>query len=547
MPAAISLTAPSPTKADGSAPRCSSRSIRQPLKCSRSKASPRVCSSSHRKLLTVLPNEDIPAGSLDRWHRRATYTGCALLLGQWIAYNFVDIDLGHQLGWTPESRAAGHLLRIDPYAYTPTLPWIDHEWGAGAVAYFATHWFGARAILVLKYFCALGTLVACIRCSEKRGADFPVIGLCAPLAIFLCTLGFLATVRAQDYSFLFTAIWLLFLEYDRRGSRVWIAFALAIFALWVNLHAGFFVVLGLTALQAAENLLHREPYWHLLLLLCAMTLEILINPYGAAYFLYLKRALLMSRPYSPEWSGLGHLGAIWVAAYVAALLIALAGVWRTGWLNARGLPYLIATAIFAARHSKMLPLFAIAWLCYVPSYLQAARITQWWRSFAHRRQTFMISAWTLVICVCVFGACRNQIWRLDVPQQIYPVGAVDYLGKENFKGNLMVPFRLGAYVSWKLYPAVKVSMDSRYEVAYPDGIVKQIFDFYDARPTWRATLAAYPTDAVLIPRDSPIAGLVAETGWQHVYTDRQFEIYARPGLSLPTEDDSSISFQGSFP
>jgi hypothetical protein len=497
--------------------------------------------------LTVLPNEDIPAGSLDRWHRRATYTGCALLLVQWIAYNFVDIDLWHQMGLIRESLAAGHLLRIDPYAYTPTLPWIDHEWGAGAVAYFATHWFGARAILVLKYFCALGTLVACIRCSEKRGADFPVIGLCAPLAIFLCTLGFLATVRAQDYSFLFTAIWLLFLEYDRRGSRVWIAFALAIFALWVNLHAGFFVVLGLTALQAAENLLHREPYWHLLLLLCAMTLEILINPYGAAYFLYLKRALLMSRPDSPEWSGLGHLGAIWVAAYVAAIVIATLGVWRTGWLHARGLPCLVVTAIFAGRHSKMLPLFAIAWLCYVPSYLQAAQITHWWQSFAHRRQAFMTAAWAFVICLCAFLACRAQIWQLRVPQPLYPIGAVDYLAKENFKGNLMVPFRLGAYVSWKLYPAVKVSMDSRYEVAYPDAVVKQVFDFYGAAPSWQSTLAAWPTDAVLVPRDLPVAQFMPSIGWPCTYSDAQFEIYVRPGIALPVTDMRAATFRGTFP
>ena len=227
-----------------------------------------------------------------------------------------------------ESLAAGHLLRSDPYAYTPTLPWIDHEWGAGAIAYFSTHWLGGRAILALKYFCALGTLAACIRCSEKRGADFRTIGICAPLAIFLGSLGFLSTVRAQDYSFLFTAIWLLFLEYDRRGSRIWIIPALAIFAIWVNLHAGFVVVLGLTAIHATENALRREPYRHLGLLLCAMGLEILVNPYGAAYFLYLKRALLMPRPYSAEWAGVTHLGAAWVVVYAAAILIAILAVGR---------------------------------------------------------------------------------------------------------------------------------------------------------------------------------------------------------------------------
>ena len=492
-------------------------------------------------------HEDLRGESRDSLQRWVTYSSCALLLVQWIAYNFVDIDLWHQMALIRESLAAGHLLRSDPYAYTPTLPWIDHEWGAGAIAYFSTHWLGGRAILALKYFCALGTLAACIRCSETRGADFRTIGICAPLAIFLGSLGFLSTVRAQDYSFLFTAIWLLFLEYDRRGSRIWIIPALAIFAIWVNLHAGFVVVVGLTAIHATENALRREPYRHLGLLLCAMGLEILVNPYGAAYFLYLKRALLMPRPYSAEWAGVTHLGAAWVVVYAAAILIAILAVRATGWFQAQGLPCLAATAAVAGMHRKLLPLFAIAWLCYVPSYLQATPLGRWWRDFAGRRRAFLIGAWTFVACISACVAYRDRMWELEVPQPLYPVGAVEYLGKEKFHGNLMVPFRIGAFVSWKLYPAVKVSVDSRYEVAYPDAVVKRVFDFYDAAEGWQSTLASWPTDAVLVSRDAPVSQLMPSAGWRRVYVDREFEIYARPGISMPVADMSAMAFRGTFP
>lgn len=491
--------------------------------------------------------EDIRGESRDSLQRWVTYTGCALLLVQWIAYNFVDIDLWHQMALIRESLAAGHLLRSDPYAYTPTLPWIDHEWGAGAIAYFSTHWLGGRAILALKYFCALGTLAACIRCSEMRGADFRTIGICAPLAIFLGSLGFLSTVRAQDYSFLFTAIWLLFLEYDRRGSRLWMAAALAIFAIWVNLHAGFVVVVGLTAIHATESMLRREPYRHLVLLLCAMGFEILSNPYRTAYFLYLKRALLMPRPYSAEWDGVTHLGVLWVVAYLVAILIAIVAVRPTGWLRARGLPCLAATAVVAGMHRKLLPLFAIAWLCYVPSYVRATPVGRWWRGFADRRRAFLIAAWAFVACISAYVAYRDRIWELEVPQPLYPVGAVEYLGTEKFHGNLMVPFRIGAFVSWKLYPAVKVSVDSRYEVAYPDAVVKRVFDFYDAAPGWQSTLAGWPTDAVLIPRDVPVSQLMPSFGWSRVYVDREFEIYARPGIAMPVADMSAMEFHGAFP
>jgi hypothetical protein len=144
-------------------------------------------------------------------------------------------------------------------------------------------------------------------------------------------------------------------------------------------------------------------------------------------------------------------------------------------------------------------------------------------------------------------AYRDRIWELEVPQPLYPVGAVEYLGKEKFHGNLMVPFRIGAYVSWKLYPAVKVSVDSRYEVAYPDAVVKRVFDFYDAAPGWHATLTEWPTDAVLIPRNMPVAQFMAFAGWTRVYTDTQFEMYVRPGIAMPVVDMSAMAFHGAFP
>jgi hypothetical protein len=149
--------------------------------------------------------------------------------------------------------------------------------------------------------------------------------------------------------------------------------------------------------------------------------------------------------------------------------------------------------------------------------------------------------------MCGYAAYRDQIWALRVPQPLYPVGAVEYLGKEKFKGNLMVPFRVGAYVSWKLFPAVKVSVDSRYEVAYPDAVVKRVFDFYHAAPAWRTTLADWPTDAVLVPRDAPVSQLMPSAGWQRVYADRQFEIYVRPGMAMPMTDMGTTMFGGTFP
>ena len=100
-------------------------------------------------------------------------------------------------------------------------------------------------------------------------------------------------------------------------------------------------------------------------------------------------------------------------------------------------------------------------------------------------------------------------------------------------------------LSWKLFPAVKVSVDSRYEVAYPEDWVRQTLQFYAAEQDWQETLTAYPTDLVLVPQISPVARVIQQSGWHEVYLDREFEIFARPRLDLPFSNQSSQSFTAS--
>jgi hypothetical protein len=241
------------------------------------------------------------------------------------------------------------------------------------------------------------------------------------------------------------------------------------------------------------------------------------------------------------------LGPAWTIGFVAAVVIAGYAVLSAGLRRATGVFVLLATTVEGVLHRKLLPLFAIAWLCYVPSLLQETGVGGWLMTFLRRRSRFMRVAWTVFACLSLAAALRQKPWQLRVPQAIYPVGAVEYLARHDFHGNVMVPFRLGAYVSWKLYPAVKVSLDSRYEETYPDSVVQSIFGFYEAVPGWRSTLDAFPTDLVLVPRDVPLAASMSESGWNRVYLDQQFELFGRPGKDLPREDKSTTSFNGVVP
>ncbi|HEY3975297.1 MAG TPA: hypothetical protein VGM18_20005 [Candidatus Sulfotelmatobacter sp.] len=482
----------------------------------------------------------------------AIWLGLGSLFCALISYNFADIDIWHEMALIRESLAAGHLLKADPYAYTPTIhPLVDHEWGAGLIAYFLTARLGSSSLIVLKFLLALGTAFLCVQCSKMRGTDFRLLGICAPLPIGLMYLGFFSVLRAQAYSFFFTALLLMLWEFDDRfddrRACTWVLAWLAVFPVWLNVHGGFVIAIALTGLHIVEQLLRRNPVRRPLLLLGGMCAEVLFNPYGVAYVSYLKRALSMARPYAAEWGPVWTLGEPLTAGFMAAVLVGAYAVASAGLRQTSGILVLSATMLEAALHRKLLPFFAIAWLCYVPSYLQQSRAGIWLLHFAQKRSRFMQAAWIALACICLTASTRQEPWKLNVPQPIYPVGAVQYLARQHFAGNLMTPFRLGAYISWKLFPAVKVSLDSRYEVAYPDDVVQRVFTFYDARPGWRAMLDGSATDAVLVPRGAPVEKLMSGTNWTRTYADQEFEIYVRPGIRLPFEDWSAASFRGVFP
>jgi len=147
-------------------------------------------------------------------------------------------------------------------------------------------------------------------------------------------------------------------------------------------------------------------------------------------------------------------------------------------------------------------------------------------------------------------------WRLDLPTTpgswtvAFPAGAVSYLADSGFRGHLMTPFDLGAFVSWKLYPAVRVSLDGRFEVAYPHQVLVDHVVFYQAQPGWRDVREKYPTDAVLVPAGVPIAGVLrAEGRWPLVYQDDAYEVYVRPerAATLARVDRRGHIPTGGFP
>lgn len=489
---------------------------------------------------SISTNEVIDA----RWvYLSASAAAFSFLMLHLCGMNFCDPDLWHEMSLFRQTLIEGRVPTEDRFAYTPTVsPSIHHEWGSGAIFYAVVMSSGATGVIRFKYALVAAVIAAMYWCARQRGTSAAVFCTVAPAMALFSSYGF-TTIRAQMFTLLLLAIMLCLLERDRRGHRWWIALWLPLHVLWLNVHAGFVVGAGLMAIHAVEQILRRQPFWHFVPIGAALAGLVFANPYGGLYLPYLMHGLTMARPLIVEWQPLWqHDGRVF-GLFLLSLLPVACAVRSVGWRRCTGILVLAATAYAALKHTRHLSLYCVVWTCYVPGYLQQTRFGEWVDDTFQRYGRLVTQISVAVTVLCLFRIIPATPWQLIIPDTnehaaeglvCYPVGAVQYLSDSQFQGNVMLPFEVGGYAMWKLHPRAKVSLDGRYEVAYQPGILEEHLLLFRAKSGWQDVLTKYPTDVVVIPCLSRLsAAMPSMIGWTRVYHDGVYEIYTRPGFSLP--------------
>ncbi|MCB9596254.1 MAG: hypothetical protein H6719_26260 [Sandaracinaceae bacterium] len=474
---------------------------------------------------------------------------------------FVDPDAWHQMSLARELFATGSLPTVDVFAYTPTLrPVVHHEWGAGVLWLAVASAGGRGGFLFFKYLLVAGVLVASVSVARRRGADTVTLLACALPAILLAHYGF-TTIRAQLLTMLLLALLLDVLSIDPATRRSWLIGWLALHVLWLNVHAGFVVGLAFLGLAAVERAVRREPFLDLALVTVAAAALVLLNPWGVDYYVYLARGLGMDRPEVPEWAPLWSDPARrWADIAAWAAMVGLAGyaLRARGWRACPGVAWVAVTAAYAVLHQRHVTLFAITWFAVAVPWLAKTPLADGARRIVRERARLVVVLAALGLAVWLGGALLLRPWSLRLPTEplaraegwpTYPIGAADYLDEQGFDGNLMTPFVEGGYMMWRLHPnGGRISYDGRYEVAYPPSVTAHHRALYGGEAGWRATLSAYPTDLVLVPRPSAaLSLLLTAPGWHVVYGDDLYVLVARPDLELPLVDRRGRVFSSTFP
>ncbi len=439
--------------------------------------------------------------------------GLILAAVSWIIvlgrFNIADGDLWAKLALGADVFVTGHLPTVDRFAFTPVLAqYIDHEWGAGLFFFAFLKWLGPDSLLALKIVLSLIGLAACTWLGRRAGARWPVLLILLIPVAWAVLPGYVPVIRSHAFTYCFFALTLLLLDFLVQG-RKWASLSLvALMLCWTNLHGGFVSGLGVITLCALFHLRQPGKSWWLLVTVLGCWMATLVNPYGIAYWGHIVPALLHPRMNIVEWRPLPWWGWDAFAGFrVLFVLVVLAVVlgWKKVGNHSVWRVFMLALAAFLAwRSRRHAPFFGLTVLAFAGPYFEATgqiiKQRLEWAEKHHSRALWVAVGVHFAVALVMLQWLLPQVaFQVLAPVGEYPVREIDVLSLGQVRGNLAVPFHWGSYAAWRLHPSVKVSIDGRYEAAYPESTFHLNNDFfYKTGADWARLLRDYPVDYILL-------------------------------------------------
>jgi hypothetical protein len=426
----------------------------------------------------------------------------------------------------------GSLPNVDTFSHTfAGKPAFITTWLADAMLALAFQIKGMTGAFVLKAACT--ALMFGVTCREMVRIGLPAWAAAPPLVLAMPWLTHRLVLRPEMFAFAALAVLLHLLGEHERGPRRWhLPAALALIALWANLHGSVSIGLFALGLFAAEQLVRqrhdrRRALTYLVLPVLALAAACL-NPEGI-------RTPMAFRIMSPtwvkvtiEWQPLDW-GDLYLAVRVLAIVVGvstLIAIRRTSpWrcllvlmLVGQTLRYeRIATFTFLAA----MPLLARNLVVIGESVVPASR-SRTWRAGLAAAAAFVMGAglWDL--------AFEHRLVRqLGADSGWYPEAACRFAHEARFEGKMLNSFDFGSYLMYCL-PESPVFIDQRAWFVYPDSFIKRLLDAA-ATPAGLRQLADETGVTWAFVKYDPIAiqmGRDRET-WHLVYFDDLALIFVR--------------------
>ncbi len=435
----------------------------------------------------------------------------------------------------------------DPFSYTKAgYPWITHEWLTEILMYSIYKYLGAGIlILIFSAIITSGFLLAYFR-AEKESRPYV-----AGFALFLGAISTAPTwgVRPQMISLLLTSLFLFLL--DRYTQELKIKYLIPIpiiMAVWVNLHAGFFLGLAIIAIYIIGGLIEilltefsirdKEkivpPSFRTIITLCVVlgisAAATLLNPNGFHIILYPFTTLtsqsmqqLIQEWLSPDFHQLEWQPFAWLI-----LALIAAGMLGRKAISAPKILLTIVLGYAALRSMRNIPLFAVAVIPILAE--QVSSIIKIVKTQKVPGNLIQIGFYIVIAGFCFLTGYRYfQVIpeQTKIQAQRFPENAVTWLENNHPEGRIFNTYGWGGYLIWKLYPEYPVYIDGRADV-YGDAFLFEYNSIYHSDPGWEGKLASYNVQIVIIEPGSPLANSLRESSsWENSFEDSVSVVFTR--------------------
>jgi hypothetical protein len=455
-----------------------------------------------------------------------------LLLGLFVlaARPIVDPDLWWHLK-TGQLILQNHaVLHSDPFSFTRAgEPWINHEWLSDILMFRLYQIAGWGGLIVVFAALIAATYFLAFRRSSSQSY---LAGICIVWAAFAARPTW--DVRPQILSLFFASVFLTLHEASSRRPRL-LWWTVPIMLLWVNLHAGFALGIGLLVLFLLGDALdlrfgfssdlQSSRLGSLVVALIACLAVVPLNPNGAKLYLY-PLATLRS-------AGMQNHIAEWFSAdfhkpeYLPLALLMLATFAALALSRNRPCPgdliLLFAAngaALISVRHIALYSLIAAPTL----SKLLDKGATH---SFElPNRTTIAINAVLLAVFAGFVVLRVEQVVKHqpEIESSRFPSRAADFILQHHPPGPIFNHYDWGGYLIWRLYPDYPVFIDGRADL-YGDRLMTEFDNASSLKRDWRQPLERWQVKTVILPPDAPLIAALKTSGkWQEIYADSQSAI-----------------------
>jgi hypothetical protein len=119
----------------------------------------------------------------------------------------------------------------------------------------------------------------------------------------------------------------------------------------------------------------------------------------------------------------------------------------------------------------------------------------------------------------------GQLMDAHFDAKRFPARAVDYLEKNGIAGPTLSPDYWGGYLIYRLYPRARVVVDDRHDF-YGGEFLKSYLKMVHVEPGWEDFLRQHPAGCVVVPKESALANILAETAdWRRTYADEAAVVF----------------------